>query len=301
MHGGRTGEDGGAVGSVGHHGAELHTGKAQAAVDDGHEYAGDHTGTRNLEGHALVIGNTQLVDGLGDDDAKGERREQVHGLIASQKALHGSASIVGGLRRGSGTQRRDHGSTNDQHDERNERGARNAAEHACDDARAQRERKRDDKEADGKHQARRAERDALGQQRHQHLEGRGARARNGQARADSQIHRRDKELAELGMHTAGKLARVPASATAIKPMTGRPMAAMRKPSMATGVAEPACSASSGGIIRLPAPKSIENRAIPTVTTWSERRPRGADEAMGPPFGRNKNGTGKRPIPQVYTL
>ena len=207
MHGGRTGEDGGAVGSVGHHGAELHTGKAQAAVDDGHEYAGDHTGTRNLEGHALVIGNTQLVDGLGDDDAKGERREQVHGLIASQKALHGSASIVGGLRRGSGTQRRDHGSTNDQHDERNERGARNAAEHACDDARAQRERKRDDKEADGKHQARRAERDALGQQRHQHLEGRGARARNGQARADSQIHRRDKELAELGMHTAGKLAR----------------------------------------------------------------------------------------------
>ena len=134
MHGGRTGEDGGAVGSVGHHGAELHTGKTQAAVDDSHEHAGDHTGTRNLKGHALVIGNTQLVDGLGDDDAKGERREQVHGLIASQKALHGSTGIVGGLRRGSRSQRRDHGSTHDQHDERNERRARNAAEHARDDA-----------------------------------------------------------------------------------------------------------------------------------------------------------------------
>ena len=50
-------------------------------------------------------------------------------------------------------------------------------------------------------------RDALGQQRHQHLEGCGARTRNGQTRADSQIHRRDKELAKLGVHAAGKLAR----------------------------------------------------------------------------------------------
>ena len=98
MHGGRTGEDGGAVGSVGHHGAELHTGKSQAAVDDGHEHAGDHAGARNLEGHALVIGNAQLVDGLGDDDAKGERREQVHGLVAVQDALHGGQGGVGGGR-----------------------------------------------------------------------------------------------------------------------------------------------------------------------------------------------------------
>ena len=52
------GENGGAVGGVGHHGAELHTGKGQTAVDDGHEHAGDHTGARNLKGHALVIGNT---------------------------------------------------------------------------------------------------------------------------------------------------------------------------------------------------------------------------------------------------
>ena len=163
MHGGRTGEDGGAVGGVGHHGAELHTGKAQAAVNDGHEHAGDHTRTRNLEGHALVIGNAQLVDGLGDNDAKGERREQVHGLVAGQKALHGGAVIIGSLRRGSGTQRRDHGGAHDQYDKGDERGARNAAEHARDNARAQRERKRDDKETNGKHQARRAERDILGQ------------------------------------------------------------------------------------------------------------------------------------------
>lgn len=72
---------------------------------------------------------------------------------------------------------------------------------------AQRERKRDDKEANGKHQASRAERDALGQQRHQHLEGRRARARNSKARADGQIHCRDKELTKLGVHAAGKLAR----------------------------------------------------------------------------------------------
>ena len=72
MHGGRTSEDGSAVGGIGHNRAELHSGKRQAAVDDGHEHAGDHTGTRNLEGHALVIGNTQLVDGLGDDNAKGD-------------------------------------------------------------------------------------------------------------------------------------------------------------------------------------------------------------------------------------
>ena len=207
MHGGRAGKDGGAVGGVGHHGAELHSGKAQATVDDGHEHAGDNAGTRNLKGHALVIGNTQLVDGLGDDDAEGERREQVHGLIAGQKALHGSACIVGSLRHGSGSQRRDHGSTHNQHDERNERRARNAAEHACYDTRTQREHKRDDKEANGKHQTSRAKRNALGQQRHQHLEGRGARTRNGQARADGQIHRRDKELTELGVHAAGKLAR----------------------------------------------------------------------------------------------
>ena len=102
------------------------------------------------------------MDGLGDDDAKGERREQVHGLIASQKALHGSTGIVRGLRRGSRSQRRDHGSTHDQHDERNERRARNAAEHARDDAWTQRERKRDDEEPDGKHQTCRAERNALG-------------------------------------------------------------------------------------------------------------------------------------------
>ena len=108
VHGGRSGKDGSAVGSVGHHGAELHTGKAQAAVDDGHEHAGDHTGTRNLEGHALVIGNTQLVDGLGDDDAEGERREQVHGLIASQKALHGGACIVRSLRRVPAARSRQH-------------------------------------------------------------------------------------------------------------------------------------------------------------------------------------------------
>ena len=97
------------------------------------------------------------MDGLGDDDAEGERREQVHGLIAGQKALHGSACIVGSLRHGSGSQRRDHGSTHNQHDERNERGTRNAAEHACDDARAQREHKRDDEEPNGKHQTCRAE------------------------------------------------------------------------------------------------------------------------------------------------
>ena len=102
------------------------------------------------------------MDGLGDDDAEGERREQVHGLIASQKALHGGACIVGSLRRGSRSQRRDHGSTHDQHDKRNERGARNAAEHACDDTRAQREHKRDDEEPDGKHQTCCAERNALG-------------------------------------------------------------------------------------------------------------------------------------------
>ena len=184
MHGGRAGKDGGAVGGIGHNRAELHAGKRQAAVDDGHEHAGDHTRTRDLEGHALVIGHAQLVDGLGDDNAKGERRKQVHGLVAGQKALHGGARIVGSLRRGSRSQRRDHGGTHDQHDERNERGARNAAEHARDNARTQREHKRDDEEANGKHQTCRAERDALRQQRHQHLEGRGARARNSQARAD---------------------------------------------------------------------------------------------------------------------
>ena len=147
------------------------------------------------------------MDSLGDDDAKSKRRKQVHGLVAGQKALDRSSGIIGSLRRGSGTQRRDHGGTHDQHDERNERRARNAAEHACDNARAQRECKRDDKEANGKHQASRAERDALGQQRHQHLECRGTRARNGQARADGQIHRRDKELTELGVHATGKLTR----------------------------------------------------------------------------------------------
>ena len=147
------------------------------------------------------------MNGLGDDDAEGERRKQVHGLVAGQKALDRSSGIIGSLRRDSGTQRRDHGGTHDQHDERNERGARNAAEHTRDDARAQRERKRDDKEANGKHQTRRAERDALGQQRHQHLEGRGTRTRNGQARADGQIHCRNKELAKLGVHAAGKLTR----------------------------------------------------------------------------------------------
>ena len=72
VHGGRAGKDCSAVGGVGHHGAELHTGKCQAAIDNGHEHAGDHTGARNLEGHALVIGNAQLVDGLGDDNAKGD-------------------------------------------------------------------------------------------------------------------------------------------------------------------------------------------------------------------------------------
>ena len=152
MHGGRAGKDGGAVGSIGHNRAELHAGKRQAAVDDGHEHAGDHTRTRDLEGHTLVIGHAQLVDGLGDDNAKGERCKQVHGLVAGQKALHGSACIVGSLRRASGTQRRDHGGTHDQHDERNERGARNAAEHARDNTRTQREHKRDDEEANGKHQ-----------------------------------------------------------------------------------------------------------------------------------------------------
>jgi len=166
VHGGRASKDCSAVGGVGHHGAELHTGKGQAAIDDGHEHAGDHTGTRNLEGHAFVIGNTQLVDGLGDDDAEGERRKQVHGLVAGQEALNRSAGIIGSLRGSSRSQRRDHGSTHDQHDERDERGARNATEYACDDPRAQRKHKRDDKEADGKHQASRAERDALGQQRH---------------------------------------------------------------------------------------------------------------------------------------
>lgn len=52
-----------------------------------------------------------------------------------------------------------------------------------------------------------AERDALGQQRHQHLEGRGARTRNGKAWANGQVHRRDKELTELGVHATGKLTR----------------------------------------------------------------------------------------------
>ena len=162
MHRGRTRKDRGAVSGIGHNRAELHAGKRQTAVDDGHERTGDHSRARNLKGHALVIGNTQLVNGLGDDDAEGERREQVHGLVAGQKALHGSTGIVGSLRRGSGTQRRDHGGTHDQHDERDKRRARNATEHARDDARTQRERKRDDKEGNGKHQASRAERDTLG-------------------------------------------------------------------------------------------------------------------------------------------
>ena len=116
MHGGRASKDGSAVGGVGHHSAELHTGKGQTAVDDGHEHAGDHAGARDLEGHALVVGHAQLVNGLGDDDAKGERREQVHGLVAGQKALNGGTGIIGSLRRGSGTQRRDHGGAHDQYD-----------------------------------------------------------------------------------------------------------------------------------------------------------------------------------------
>ena len=108
-----------------------------------------------------------------------------------------------------------------------------------------------------------------------------------------------KNSPNLGCTRPASSRAVPASATAIKPMTGRPMAATRKPSMATGVAEPACSASSGGIMRLPAPKSIENRAMPTVTTWSERRPRGVDEAMGPPFGSKQKRDGQKHPSRKY--
>ena len=107
-----------------------------------------------------------------------------------------------------------------------------------------------------------------------------------------------KNSPNLGCTRLASSRAVPASATAIKPMTGRPMAAIKKPTMASGVAVPAWSASNGGMMRLPAPKSIENRAMPTVTTWSERRPRGADEGIGTPFGSKQNGTGKIPVPQV---
>ena len=108
-----------------------------------------------------------------------------------------------------------------------------------------------------------------------------------------------KNSPNLGCTRPASSRAVPASATAINPMTGRPMAAIRKPSMATGVAEPACSASSGGIMRLPAPKSIENRAMPTVTTWSERRPREADEAMGPPFESKQKRDGQKHPSRKY--
>lgn len=56
---------------------------------------------------------------------------------------------------------------------------------------------------------------------------------------------------------------VPASPTATMPSTGRPMPVTRKPTMAGTTASPACRPSNGGMIRLPAPKNIENSVMPT--------------------------------------
>ena len=111
-----------------------------------------------------------------------------------------------------------------------------------------------------------------------------------------------KNSPNLGCTRPASSRAVPASATAIKPITGRPMAAIKKPIMASGVAVPAWSASNGGMMRLPAPKSIENRAMPTVTTWSERRPREADEAMRAPFESKQKRDGQKTRPaSIYAL
>lgn len=58
----------------------------------------------------------------------------------------------------------------------------------------------------------------------------------------------------------------PHTATATMPSTGSPMPAARKPAIAGIAASPACRPSSGGRMRLPAPKNIENSMPPTASS-----------------------------------
>ena len=64
----------------------------------------------------------------------------------------------------------------------------------------------------------------------------------------------------------------PTRATAMMPSTGSPMPAIRKPAVAGTASAPACRPSSGGRIRLPAPKNIENSMPPSTSSCMRPMP-----------------------------
>ena len=206
MQRGRGGEKDGAVGGVGHDGAEARADIRQAAVDDGHERARDHARARDLAHDATRIGDAECLDVLGDDDAERERRQQVHRLVAGKKALDGGGGVVGGDRRLRDTRRGDHRRAHDHHQKDEQRRPRDPSEQLGQGAGAHGQRVGGREERDREEQARRAHGDALGQQRHEHLEGGRAGARDRQARPDGEVDRRDEDGGEHGVDARGQLA-----------------------------------------------------------------------------------------------
>ena len=87
------------VGGVRHDRAKAGTHLRQTAVDKCHKDASDDSRTRDLAHETVRIAHTEPLDILGDNKAKGERSEQVHGLVSRKESLDGGGAIVGRLGR----------------------------------------------------------------------------------------------------------------------------------------------------------------------------------------------------------
>ena len=88
-----------AVGGVRHDRAKAGTHLRQTAVDEGHKDASDDARARDLAHETVRIVHTELFDVLGDNKAKREGGEQVHGLVSREESLDGGGAIVGCLGR----------------------------------------------------------------------------------------------------------------------------------------------------------------------------------------------------------
>ena len=206
MQGGRSRQDRGAVRCIRHGGGHIQAHHGQTAVDKTHEQAGEHARTRDLAREARIIGHAELADIRRDDDAEGERRKQVHGLIARLKTRHDRIALIRAVRRTDGVHGIEQRSAHHGHDQHDKRGTGDAPQQLGERTGVHGQQVGHGKERHREHKARHFERNAGRKQRLQHLK-RGRRgARNGQARSDREVDGGDEHTREHRVHTRGEVA-----------------------------------------------------------------------------------------------
>ena len=199
----QSGEHLGTGGKARIHRAGLGPGVAQHGVDHQHQPACNKTGPDGAALHGTAFCDTPGADVQGNDRAKIQPGQRVHGLVAVQDALHSGQGCV--LCAGCAVvcrQRMDETPGKQHHDEHDQAGAEDAAQPVGKLFRPQRHQKGRCKK---QHRVGQLQPGTAAYQRHQHLEGGTGGAGDGKAGPDGKIHQNGEHHGEHRMHPAGKL------------------------------------------------------------------------------------------------